>query len=168
MNRQIPQCHWQNGLTPWYYWHRGVWLHGIIDTAKSDFVVLLTPWSLTLWYYWHRRVWLHCIIDAAVSDSVVSLTQRRHSVVSLTSRSLTSRYYWHCRVKASWPCYFIHVTLHTVYLHKNISPQQRYFEWGLNVFAQLELTMAIVCGGRRGRGYLQLKQGTVSASKAGK
>ena len=103
MNRQIPVSLTQRthsvvlltprSLTSWYYWHREVWLCGIIDTVESDFVVLLTPQSLTSWYYWRCGVWLRgiidttetlrCVIDIAESDFAVLLTLQSKSLLTL-------------------------------------------------------------------------------------
>ena len=72
------------------------WLYGVMHTAKLDFVVWSTPWSLTQRCDAHHGVWLRGGKHTGESDSAVGCTQW----------SSTPLWDAHCRVRLTRKCPF--------------------------------------------------------------
>ena len=78
-------------LTQRWYWHRGVWLLDVKDTAELDSAISIIPLSLTPQSQWYRWAWLRNLNATAELDSAVSMPLL----------NLTLRYQCHCW---TWLC----------------------------------------------------------------
>jgi len=67
--------------TPGTQWYRGVWLHGLIDTAEFDSADSMIPQSQTPRTQWYLRVRLRGLNDTAESNVIWKMKSSADSMI---------------------------------------------------------------------------------------